>query len=279
MRVLLALFATAALWAAPVPGMADRGLPDPGAPDRGMPAPEAPAPGRPAPGSPDPGMPDRAIPAGLTLAPVEQLQIDAIGYVQTQAEALSGHYSFRVLKPPVLPRIPGTGKITFEPMRLSRRDLGGMIFVSFQMKVDGRPVGQVRVDLEGRWIGKLLRAQTQLPRKTVPTASQFDQVDFEGAPPAGALSELPPGYQLRTPVSAGHMLVQADLETIPVVLAGEQVRLEMVSGALVIAVEALARSGGAVGEKVRLELPNSHKNIQAVVTAVGEARVQWAGGN
>ena len=70
--------------------------------------------------------------------------------------------------------------------------------------------------------------------------------------------------------------MQPDLEIIPVVTAGDQVRLEMVSGALVIEVETLARSGGAMGEKVRLEMPTSHKSIQAVVTGPGQARVQWA---
>jgi flagella basal body P-ring formation protein FlgA len=70
-----------------------------------------------------------------------------------------------------------------------------------------------------------------------------------------------------------------DLESIPVVTAGDQVRVELVSGALVIAVDAVARSNGAVGEKVRLEMPTSHKNLQAVVTGPGEARLLWAGGN
>jgi len=64
-----------------------------------------------------------------------------------------------------------------------------------------------------------------------------------------------------------------------VVNAGDQVRVEVVNGPLVIAVEALARTSGAVGEKVRLEMPSGHKNLQAVVTGPGEARVQWAGGN
>ena len=215
----------------------------------------------------------------VALAPLEQLQSDALAYAQSQAAALSGHYTFRVVRPPVLPRVPAGASLAFEPAHLSRRDLGGMFFASFQMKLDGRPVGMIRVDLEGKWVGQLLRARGALARKTVPDADQFEQVPFEGAPPAGALSEWPAGYRLRSPVAPGHLLTMQDLEPIPVVAAGEQVRLEVVSGSLTIALEALARSGGAVGEKIRLEMPTSHKNVQAVVTGPGEACLQWPGGN
>jgi len=215
----------------------------------------------------------------IVLAPVEQLQLDAISYAEGQAAALSGSYTFRVVKPPTLPRTPAGARLSFEPSNLSRRDLGGVFFVSFKARLDGRPLGMVRVDLEGKWNGKLLRATGALARKTVLEPGQFEQVAFEGNPPAGALNELPEGFRLRSPVSPGHILVTQDLEAIPVISAGEPVRLEVVSGALVIAVEALARSNGAVGEKVRLEMPTSHKNLQAVVTGPGTARVQWAGGN
>jgi flagella basal body P-ring formation protein FlgA len=216
---------------------------------------------------------------GVDLAPLERLQTDAVAYAEAQAAALQGTYTFRVVRPPTLPRVAVPGRLTFEPDHLSRRELGGFFFVTFKAFVDGRPLGLVRVDLEGRWTGKLLKTQAALPRKAVPGPGQVEAVDFEGAPPAGALSEFPEGCRLRAPVPPGHILVRQDLETIPVVVAGETVRVELVSGSLVIGVEALARTSGAVGEKVRLEMPTSHKNIQAVVSGPGEARVQWAGAN
>jgi len=223
--------------------------------------------------------PEPAAEEKVALPPVEQLQADAVSYVEAQAASLSGKYVFRVVKPPVLQRVPPGAKLTFAPLRLSRKDLGGMFFVTFKQSLDGRPLGLVRVDMEGTWTGSLLRVRAPLARKTVPEASQFETVDFQGSPPAGALTELPSGYRLRAGVSTGHILAMQDLETIPVVSPGEQVRLEMVSGPLIIAVEALARSGGAVGDRVRLEMPTSHRSVQAVVTGPGEARVQWAGGN
>ena len=43
--------------------------------------------------------------------------------------------------------------------------------------------------------------------------------------------------------------------------------MEMVSGPLAIAMDATARTNGAAGDKVRLEMPTTHRNLQAVVTA------------
>ena len=220
-----------------------------------------------------------AAPPELELQPLDQIQNDALAYAEAQSHALAGSYSFRVVRPPMLPHTALGGKLAFTPDHLSRHDLGGFFFVTFKETEDGRPMGMVRVDLEGKWKGKLLRTETSLMRKTVPAQGQCELEDFEGAPPAGALDEFPPGYRLRSAVGAGHILVQQDIEPIPVVLAGETVRLEMVSGPLTIAMETTARSNGAVGEKVRLEMPTTHKSMQAEVVAPGEARVQWPGGN
>jgi flagella basal body P-ring formation protein FlgA len=232
--------------------------------------------------------PVEALPAadgpGLKLPAVERLQAAALAYVEAQATNLSGNYTFRVTRPPVLPRVADgvtSDRLSFEPSHLSRLGgpLGGNFFASFRVSLDGRPLGLVRVDLEGKWTGKLLRTVTAIARKSVPEPGQYEQIPFEGTPPAGALMELPAGFWLRAPVGIGHILVTQDLEAIPVVLAGEEVRLELESGDLTIAVAALARTSGAVGAKIRVEVPGSHRNMQAVVTGPDEVRVQYAGGN
>lgn len=272
MRALWFLCIGAALAAAPAAGQAPA---PPAVQALASPAIQAPAP--PVVQAPASPADQAAAEDPVVLSPLEQLQTDALSYVQTQAAALAGNYTFRVARPPVLPRVPPGGQLSFEPSNLSRRDLGGMFFVSFKMRLDGRPVGMIRVDMEGTWNGQLLRALNALPRKTALDAGAFESFTFHGSPPVGALGRLPDGYRLRTPIAPGHILVMQDLETIPVVAAGEPVRLELVSGDLIIEVDATARSSGAVGEKVRLEMPTSHRNLQAVVTGPGEARLQWAG--
>jgi len=216
-----------------------------------------------------------AAPVPVPLTPVERLTQDAMAYVQAQAAGLPGAYVFRVVARPLLPR--SVGELRFEPDHLSRHDLAGRFFASFTASLDGRSLGMVRVDMEGKWSGKLLRTRTGLARKTIPDLSQLEEMTFEGEPPAGALAALPGGFRLRGSVPPGHILTQADLEPVPVILAGDQVRLEVVNGGVSIALETLARSNGAMGEKVRLELPTTHKVFQAIVTGPDRAQSQWAG--
>jgi flagella basal body P-ring formation protein FlgA len=206
---------------------------------------------------------------------VGRLQQDALDYAGAQAAGLSGTVTLRALRPPNLPRLPA-GEVRFEPEHVSKRDFAGPFFVTFRIFVNERPVGTVRVDLEGQWTGKLLRTRLGLPRKAVPTDEQLEEVSFEGVPPPGAITEFPAGFQLKIPVAAGKILCRSDLQPIPVISAGDSVRLELVCGSLVVTAESVARSSGAIGEKIRLELPNSNRNLQAVITGPGQARIEWA---
>ncbi len=218
--------------------------------------------------------------AGLALmageepaALAERLQREAVEFAQNQAKVCEGEYRIRATKPPVLPRVKGA-EVRFEPSHLSKREPTGAFFAVFRVMVDGRLVGSARVDLEGRWTGKLLKVTEPLARKSVPAESQLEEVDFEGNPPPGALLRFPSGFRLRANVAAGHTLTQADLEPIPLVNPGERIRLTVQSGALTISAEGTARSPGAQGDKVRVELP-SRKWVQGVVTGPNEVRVDW----
>jgi len=212
----------------------------------------------------------------LVLPASDRLQAQALAYAQSAVAGLDGTYTFKYISNSILPRVT-KGDLTFEPTHLSRTDPTGRFYASFNVQNQGRTIGMVRVDLEGQWTGKLLRCHAALPRKAVPAEGQLEAFEFEGTPPAGALRSLPEGMRLRGPVAQGHILVRADLEPIPLVLMGDTVRVELVQGDLSITAEAVARSSGALGEKVRLEMPVAHKMLQAVVTGPDEARVQWGG--
>jgi flagella basal body P-ring formation protein FlgA len=212
--------------------------------------------------------------ADVALPPGDRLHAQALAYAQAEAAGRDGAYTFRVLGTPILPRA-SKGELTFEPAHLSRADLAGRFYISFNAVAEGRVLGMVRVDLEGRWKGQLTRFRTALPRRAVPEPGQLESFDFEGTPPAGAVREIPEGYRLRLPVTQGKILTRMDLEATPLILVGDPVRLELVNGFLSITVDATARSSGAAGEKVRLEMPTSHRSVQAVVMGPGEARVTW----
>lgn len=205
----------------------------------------------------------------------ERLQREAVAYAESMAKGGSGDYVIRATKTPTLPRLKGT-EIRFEPSHLSKREPSGAFFAVFKVMENGRLAGNARVELEGRWSGKLLKTLGPLGRKSVPAEGQLEEVPFEGNPPPGALTAFPSGFRLRANLSAGHTLVLADLEPIPLVNAGEHVRLTVQSQGLTISADATARSNGAMGDKVRLELP-SRKWVQAIVTGTGEAKVDWGG--
>lgn len=210
--------------------------------------------------------PEAALPAA------DRVQAVALAFVREQASHLGGTYTFKVLRPPLLPR-PVQGELAFEPARLSRQDPTGRFFLTLAVTSGDRNLGLVRVDMEGRWAGKLLRATRPLARRTEPGPEDLAPFDFEGIPPAGALRELPSGQRLREPVPAGHVLVRTDLEAVPVVRNGDPVRLELVDGDLSVAVDAVAKAAGAVGDVIRLEMPTSRRVVQAEILGPGRARI------
>lgn len=200
---------------------------------------------------------------------------EALAFAESASNQSLGSRTFRILRPPVVPRLrPGT--VSLEASHLSKPDATGPFFVVVRLLVDGKPAGSARVDLEGRWKGTILKAKEALPRQCVPNADQLEELDFEGAPPAGALNRFPEGFRLRLPVAAGHILTRADLQAIPVLNAGETVRLDLVCGGLIISTDAIARTPAAMGEKVRLEVGPTKRNLQAIATGRGTARVEWA---
>ncbi|MCE1230109.1 MAG: flagellar basal body P-ring formation chaperone FlgA [Firmicutes bacterium] len=212
--------------------------------------------------------------AALAQEPLAQrLEHEAVAYAEGHVQSGPGSYQIKALRPPILPKLP-EDQVVFEPSHLSKREPTGTFFVVFRVMSKGRPAGNVRVDLEGRWTGTLLRTKGALNRRAVPTDDQVEAVPFEGTPPPGALSTLPEGHRLRHATAAGRMLTLADFEPIPLVATGDRVRVQVRFEALTIATDALARSQGVLGDRVRVELP-SRKILQAVITGQGEALVEW----
>ncbi len=197
----------------------------------------------------------------------------AIARAEVVASGLPGEWKFKLVQPPVLSPLLGPGPITVLGTHLSKRDPVGRFFVVLDLQMEGRRAGQVRVDLEGRWIGTLWRSREAIARRTLIEEPMLEAVPFEGVPPDGALLELPKGLRTKGPLSAGHTLTQLDVETIPLVQAGERVKLTAEVEGLLITTEALARSSGALGERIRLEAPGSRKPIKAVVTGPAEAKL------
>lgn len=213
-----------------------------------------------------------ALIAQAPASPAERLVDTALAFAGLEATKLGGKHSFKLAQPPRVPQTrPGT--LSFEPSHLSKREPVGRFFVVLACKLDGEKVGMVRVDLEGSWVGTVMRAKGDLVRKSELSADQVESSPFEGVPPEGALTEIPEGQRLMRSVAAGKILTRADLEAIPLVESGDKVRLSATHEALTVSVDTTARSRAGKGDRVRLEAPGARRQVTAIVTGPGEARL------
>ena len=214
-----------------------------------------------------------ALIAQAPVSPTERLADAALAFATAEAKKLGGEHSFKVAQPPRIPLLRA-GTLSFEPSHLSKHEPMGRFFVVLALKLDGEKVGMVRVDLEGSWVGTVLRAKGDLTRKTELSADQVEPSPFEGVPPEGALTVLPEGQRLMRSVVSGKILTRADLEAIPLVQSGDKVRLTATHEALTVSVDTTARSRAGLGDRVRLEAPGARRQVTAIVTGPGEARLQ-----
>jgi flagella basal body P-ring formation protein FlgA len=210
---------------------------------------------------------------GQAPGSAEMLGAQAMRYAEGAAKALPGEYTFQFSRPPALPPMK-PGRVTFEPERLSKQEPIGRFFIVFRVYVDGLFVTTVRVEMDGVWSGNLYRAKNALQRKTLVTEDMLEAIHFEGVPPPGALKEPPKDVRLRQPMSVGKVFTQMDIEAIPLVNATDRVRVTVQNGGLNIQSEATARSNGAMGETVRLEMDGSRKLVQGTVTGPGQAVIR-----
>jgi flagella basal body P-ring formation protein FlgA len=203
---------------------------------------------------------------------VELLGVQALAFAENAARNFPGEYTIQISRPPTLPLLK-PGRLTFEAERLSKQEPIGRFFVVFRVSVDGILTTTARVELESTWSGSLYQAKDTLQRKALITETDFEAVDFEGIPPTGALKELPKEARLRQPMQTGKVLKQMDVEPVPLINATDKVRVTFQNGALKIVSGATARSNGAKGDRVRLEMDGSKKIVQALVIGHGEASI------
>ena len=214
-----------------------------------------------------------ALVAQAPVSLAERMAEVALAFAQSEAQKLGGEHTFKVAQPPRAPRTR-PGKVTFEPSHLSKLEPLGRFFVVLAIKVDGDRVGMVRVDLEGSWIGTVLRAKGDLTRQSELSADLVESGPFEGVPPQGFLRSIPEGHRLMRAVVSGKILTRGDLETIPLVQSGDKVRLTATRDDLTISVDTTARSKAGLGDRVRLESPGGRRPVTAIVTGPGEAKLQ-----
>jgi flagella basal body P-ring formation protein FlgA len=61
---------------------------------------------------------------------------------------------------------------------------------------------------------------------------------------------------------------------VPLIQSGDKVRLTATREALTVTIDTTARSRAGLGDRIRLESPGGRRQVTAIVTGPGEARLQ-----
>ncbi len=94
---------------------------------------------------------------------------------------------------------------------------------------------------------------------------------LHGAP--GVIPQAAQGMMVRHDVPAGQVLTLGDLTRPALVARGASVRMSLNSDGLSLSAQGIAAEAGAIGDRIRVENPLSHRVVFAEVTGLNEVRV------
>lgn len=168
-------------------------------------------------------------------------------------------------QPPRL--IAEPGKMEFQAGPVQGRLEGGTVTVPISVLVDGKPSRQVTVSIRIRRTVIALIARRTLPPHTVLTADDvvLAQLDSaSGEAPVVDLAEVL-GKRTTRQVTIGQPITASAIQGAPVIETGARVTLEITVGGVRISAPAIARSQGAVAERIPVFALDTRKLLTGVV--------------
>lgn len=132
-----------------------------------------------------------------------------------------------------------------------------------QATMDAGAPGEVLVLLRDRSRGDVL------------VAADLDWQEPSGSIPRNTIPDIAfaIGQELRRPLRAGAPVLTSDIQAASVVRKGEPVKLVYASPGLKLTVDGVAQADAAVGESVRVLNNYTRRSVDAIASAVGEARI------
>ena len=121
---------------------------------------------------------------------------------------------------------------------------------------------------------QVLITQSGIPRGQAITRSNIALQDYYGKLPNDSLQNYRSAEQMQAirNLAAGSLLRLSDLTPIDIIRKGDNVQLSVRAGALEITVTMLALENARLEQRVLLLNPESGEEIQAIATAIGQAR-------
>jgi len=154
---------------------------------------------------------------------------------------------------------------------------GGAATVPVTILVDGNPVKTIEVAFRIKRMGTAVVAKRMLTAHTVLTADDLSVTSVEvqqgmTAPVTSIDSIL--GKRTTRAVNQGAIITASSVEMAPVVASGAKVTVEVSIGGVRISAPAIARTPGAVGEKIRVMAMDTHKELVGTVVDAQTVRVE-----
>lgn len=169
------------------------------------------------------------------------------------------------------------GKREYLPGAPRGRIESGLMTVPVAILVDGKPSRNVEVSFKIRRMVTALVAVRTMEIHTALTESDVTLTQVEQAGATLVYLTDPQsviGKRTTRRIQQGQPITASTLEGNPVVTAGAKVTLESVVGGVRITLPGVARTQGAVGERIRVYAPDTRKELTGVVVDAGTVRVE-----
>lgn len=168
-----------------------------------------------------------------------------------------------------------TGKREYQPG--APRIQAASAIVPVTVLVDGKPAKTVEVAFKVRRTVQVLVATKTLEARTVLSADDVSVAGVELAPSAPVpLTNVQAVIGKRTTrrILQGQPLPANAVENVPVIAAGAKVTAEVVVGGVRITAPAIARTPGAVGDRIRVFVTDTKKELRGMVVDASTVRVE-----
>ena len=169
--------------------------------------------------------------------------------------------------PPLNLNLP-TGKMTLVAGACKGRPESGSLFVPIAIQVDGKPFQTVEIALKTHRVVRVVIANRQMEPGDIVQADDVSLAKMD-VPPSFArpLTSVKPaiGKRIKKRVLMDSPLSALDLEVPPAVLANVEVTIQFNYGAIQVTARARTLQSGAVGETIRVQTTDTHKELDAVI--------------
>lgn len=212
---------------------------------------------------------------GQELAAEEVIRV-AVGVLESTENRGEGRptSTYEPLPLPARLFVPA-GKREYQPG--TPRIQAASALVPVTVLVDGKPAKTVEVAFNVRRTAQALVATKTLEAHTVLRADDVTMVSVDLPPGAPVpLTDVQAAIGKRTTrrILQGQTLPANAVENVPVIAAGAKVTAEVVVGGVHITAPAIARTAGAVGDRIRVFVTDTKKELQGIIVDASTVRVE-----